>query len=152
MLAHRRMVRDNCLSAVPCIRPGQSRKVSLAVQGEFPHGSAQRPLSLRLSCVGLRRTPEGCPARRVPGLYWLPFQHGYDRCIGNTGSRHALDQRLENDPNAHGQSMAVDASTSFPSTASAGGGIRKKSALDSRKIYVAWFEAAIPFAASLIRR
>lgn len=61
MLAHRRMVRDNGLSAVPCIRPGQSRKVSLAVQGEFPHGSAQRPLSLRLSCVGFRRTPEGCP-------------------------------------------------------------------------------------------
>lgn len=61
MLAHRRMVRDNGLSAVPCIRPGQSRKGSLAVQGEFPHGSAQRPLSLRLSCVGFRRTPEGCP-------------------------------------------------------------------------------------------
>ena len=44
MLAHRRMVRDNGLSAVPCIRPGQSRKGSLAVQGEFPHGSGQRPI------------------------------------------------------------------------------------------------------------
>ena len=44
MLAHRRMVRDNGLSAVPFIRPGQSRKVSLAVQGEFPHGSGQRPI------------------------------------------------------------------------------------------------------------
>lgn len=33
--------------------------------------------------------------RRGPGLYWLPFQRGYDRCLVQyTGSHHALDQRL----------------------------------------------------------
>ena len=73
------MVRDNGLSAVPCIRPGQSRKVSLAVQGEFPHGSGQRALRCPFHASAfaeLRR----CARLGEPGLRWLPFQHGYDRC------------------------------------------------------------------------
>ena len=67
MLAHRRMVRDNGLSAVPCIRPGQSRKGSLAVQGEFPHGSGQRPIrcplhtTAALPCLAV-------PSRALPRL------------------------------------------------------------------------------------
>ena len=60
MLAHRRMVRDNGLSAVPCIRPGQSRKGSLAVQGEFPHGSGQRPIRCPL------HTTAASPCRALP--------------------------------------------------------------------------------------
>ena len=32
---------------------------------------------------------------RGPGLYWLPFQRGYDRCLVQyTGNHHVLDQRL----------------------------------------------------------
>ena len=61
MLAHRRMVRDNGLSAVPFIRPGQSRKVSLAVQGEFPHGSGQRPIRCPL------HTTAALPCLASPG-------------------------------------------------------------------------------------
>ena len=63
------MVRDNGLSAVPCIRPGQSRKVSLAVQGEFPHGSGQRPIRCPLHttaaspCLALPRCALPCLAQ-----------------------------------------------------------------------------------------
>ena len=97
MLAHRRMVRDNGLSAVPCIRPGQSRKGSLAVQGEFPHGSGQRPIRCPLhTTAALPCRAEPRPASPRPAQPRLAAPRSVWMLPHPSRQRHALAVGYEN--------------------------------------------------------